>query len=63
MKIAYATTFDAKDVHNWSGTPYYMSRHLEEAGHALSYLGSLKRELPFGFKFKQIFSSITVCDN
>jgi glycosyltransferase involved in cell wall biosynthesis len=56
MKIAYATTFDARDVHNWSGTPFYMSASLAAAGHSLTYLGSLNRKLPFGFKFKQFWS-------
>ncbi len=53
MKIAYATTFDAHDVHNWSGTPFYMSQNLAAAGHELAYIGNLKRKLPFGFKIKQ----------
>jgi len=53
MKIAYATTFDAQDVHNWSGTPFYMSQALQAAGHDLEYIGSLQRQLPFGFKIKQ----------
>lgn len=53
MKIAYATTFDAQDVHNWSGTPFYMSQSFASEGHTLDYIGSLKRKLPFGFKMKQ----------
>lgn len=53
MKIAYATTFDAQDVHNWSGTPFYMSQALTATGNELEYIGGLKRELPFGFKIKQ----------
>lgn len=53
MKIAYATTFDAQDVHNWSGTPFYMSQAFATAGHELQYIGNLKRQLPFGFKIKQ----------
>jgi glycosyltransferase involved in cell wall biosynthesis len=55
MKIAYATTFAAQDVHNWSGTPSYMSKALEASGCEINYLGNLKRELPFGFKSKQIW--------
>jgi len=53
MKIVYATTFDAQDVHNWSGTPFYMSQALITEGNLLAFIGNLKRELPFGFKFKQ----------
>ena len=52
MKIVYATTFDAQDVHNWSGTPFYMSQAFAEKNE-LAYLGRLKRTLPLGFKVKQ----------
>jgi glycosyltransferase involved in cell wall biosynthesis len=53
MKIAYATTFDAHDVHNWSGTPFYMSEAFAREGNELDYIGNLKRQLPAGFKIKQ----------
>lgn len=53
MKIAFTTTFDAMDVHNWSGTPYHMAKALEEAGHDIQYLGRLSRRLPPFFKIKQ----------
>lgn len=56
MKIAYTTTFDAQDVHNWSGTPYHMSCALKEEGVDLQYIGSLKRILPPFFKVKQTLS-------
>lgn len=55
MKIAYTTTFDAQDVHNWSGTPFHMSQALEEAGHQIQYVGNLKRVLPPLFKLKQFY--------
>lgn len=58
MQIAYTTTFDANDVHNWSGTPYHMSRALQQAGMDIQYLGSLKRETPPFFKLKQFFKKI-----
>lgn len=53
MRIAYATTFDATDVKNWSGTPSYMSNSFKQAGDNIDYIGSLKRKLPPLFKFKQ----------
>lgn len=56
MRIAYATTFDARDVHNWSGTPYHMSRAFSEEGIEVEYLGSLKRKLPRFFKAKQAWN-------
>ena len=39
------TTFDAKDVHNWSD-PYHMSKALTDANMQVEYIGSLKRKLP-----------------
>lgn len=53
MKMAYTTVFNALDVHNWSGTPYYMSRAFIEQGFALDYIGSLQRQLPPFFKINQ----------
>ena len=53
MRIAYTTTFNAQDVHNWSGTPYHMSHALEQAGNEIAYIGNLKRQLPPFFKVKQ----------
>ena len=53
MKIAYTTTFDASDVHNWSGTPFHMSQAFADAGVTVDYVGSLARKLPPLFKLKQ----------
>lgn len=58
MRIAYATTFDARDVHNWSGTPYHMSHALSQADMEIDYIGSLKRVLPSGFKLKQLVGKL-----
>jgi glycosyltransferase involved in cell wall biosynthesis len=59
MKIAYATTFDGRDVLNWSGTPYYMSQTLQQEGVQVDYIGSLKRRLPRGFKIKQLWNKFS----
>jgi glycosyltransferase involved in cell wall biosynthesis len=56
MRIAYTTTFDARDVHNWSGTPYHMSHAFSEEGINVNYIGSLKRNLPRFFKVKQVWN-------
>lgn len=53
MRIAYTTTFDAKDLHNWSGTPFYMSNALEAEGMQVNYIGNLQRKLAPFFKTKQ----------
>lgn len=56
MRIAYTTTFDTRDVHNWSGTPFYMSKAFTENGLNVEYIGSLKRRLPPFFKVKQVWN-------
>ena len=53
MRIAYTTTFNAEDAHQWSGTPFHMSRAITEAGIPLDYIGSLKRKLSPFFKIQQ----------
>ena len=58
MKLAYATTFDSRDVINWSGTPYYMSKFFEENGCHIEHIGNLERKLPSGFKIKQFWKDL-----
>lgn len=58
MKIAYATTFSALDVNNWSGTPFYMSRAFQDANHEVHFIGDLKRQLPPLFKVKQTWKQL-----
>lgn len=56
MKIAYVTSPDAKNIKSWSGTPYYMSRSLENLFGELEYIGPLNIKISsrIRFKFKQI---------
>lgn len=61
MKLAIATTFDARDVSNWSGTPYHMANAFEKAGDTVEYIGDLKRKTPPLFKLKQAWKKLT-CD-
>lgn len=42
MKIDYVTTYDATDVHNWSGSGYYIANSLIEQEADLNYIGNLK---------------------
>ncbi|WAL62766.1 glycosyltransferase family 4 protein [Thermocoleostomius sinensis] len=42
MKIAYVTTYNAQDVHQWSGTGYYIARSLSEQSILLDYIGPLQ---------------------
>lgn len=53
MKYAFATTFDSRDVSNWSGTPFHMSSAFEKQGVDIEHIGNLDRQLPPFFKLKQ----------
>src|SRR5437667_7319777 len=41
MRIAYVTTYDARDVSNWSGLGYHIAQSLEREGVDLDYVGPL----------------------
>lgn len=55
MKIAFTTTFDSRDVSNWSGTPFHMANAFQEQGVSIQYFGNLQRKLPAFFKIKQFW--------
>lgn len=55
MKIAFTTTFDSRDVENWSGTPFNMANGFAAQGIEVEHIGNLKRELPPYFKIKQFW--------
>jgi glycosyltransferase involved in cell wall biosynthesis len=42
MKIAFVTEYDAQDINSWSGTSYYMSKALLDAGIEIDFIGDLK---------------------
>lgn len=42
MKMAFVTTYNAKDIKNWSGTAYYMPKALLDAGIEIEFFGDLK---------------------
>lgn len=55
MRIAFATTFDPHNIHNWSGTPYHMAHAMREQGCEIEHVGPLKRKRPFMFKITQTY--------
>lgn len=52
MKIAYVTSYDARDIKSWSGIPYYMSNSLRSLGSQLEYVGPLKVKTSSELMFK-----------
>ncbi|MBD2070607.1 glycosyltransferase family 4 protein [Leptolyngbya sp. FACHB-671] len=45
MKVAYVTTYNAQDVHQWSGLGYYIAQSLTGQAISLDYIGPLKDKL------------------
>src|SRR5258708_14270014 len=41
MKIAYITTYDASDLHNWSGPGYNIARAFTEENAEMEFIGNL----------------------
>jgi len=44
MKIAFVTTYDAKNVTSWSGLPYHLSKYLMKRGIEIEFIGPLKKK-------------------
>jgi glycosyltransferase involved in cell wall biosynthesis len=42
MKMAYVTTYDSSDVHNWSGLGLHMQRALASSGFQITPIGNLR---------------------
>ncbi len=56
MKVIFVTTYDAEDIRNWSGIPYYMGKAFKNAGIEVYFIGNLK-SLPdnyFEFRLKNL---------
>ncbi|MDR0864806.1 MAG: glycosyltransferase family 4 protein [Candidatus Symbiothrix sp.] len=49
LKISYVTPYDASDVHNWSGTGYYIAQALIRQQVQLEYVGNLPFEFESSF--------------
>ena len=58
MKLAFATTFDSRDINKWSGTPLHMVNAFLQQGVSIERIGELKRHLPPFFKMKQIWKKL-----
>lgn len=51
MKVIFVTIYDAGDVRNWSGIPYYLGKSFMDAGIEVHFIGNLK-SLPDNFQFR-----------
>ena len=60
MKISYVTTYDALDIHNWSGLGYSIGKMLVDQNAEIDYIGNLQTQVNLTLKLKrrayQLFS-------
>ncbi len=52
MNISYVTTYNALDIHNWSGLGHYIARSLEDQKATLNYIGNLYAHPGLALKLK-----------
>jgi glycosyltransferase involved in cell wall biosynthesis len=55
MRIAYVTTYDARDPSIWAGTGHYIAQALEAQGIELDYIGPLREPRATWLKAQQFF--------
>jgi len=58
LKIAYITIYDARDINNWSGTGYYISKTVEKYLGDVTYIGNLKTKKFFQHYIKKLWHKI-----
>jgi glycosyltransferase involved in cell wall biosynthesis len=54
LKIAYVTTYDASDVHRWSGLGYFIAKAIENSLGSLDFIGNLETKRFFEYELKRI---------
>jgi glycosyltransferase involved in cell wall biosynthesis len=57
LRIAYITTYDSSDIHNWSGSGTFIRRTLESSGFQIFPIGNLREINSFFYKVKTFFIS------
>ncbi len=58
MKISYVTTYNARDIHSWSGLAYHLAEELECQGSEIEYIGDLTTKYPGILRSKELFYKI-----
>jgi glycosyltransferase involved in cell wall biosynthesis len=51
VKIIFVSTYDARDIRNWSGIPYYLGKAFMDAGMEVHFIGNLRSLPDKYFKF------------
>ncbi|CAG5069899.1 hypothetical protein DYBT9623_02636 [Dyadobacter sp. CECT 9623] len=58
MKISYVTTYNASDIHNWSGLGYMIAKALDNQGNKLDFIGDLQSSPSLEMYFKKLYYKI-----
>ena len=57
MKIAYVTTYDASDVHGWSGLGFHLANALKKERAEMDFIGNLNIRHDRLTRIKKLFYS------
>jgi len=57
MKVIFVTTYDARDIRNWSGLPYYIAKGFLDAGIQVEFVSELNSlsDKYWKFRLKDLF--------
>jgi glycosyltransferase involved in cell wall biosynthesis len=59
--LAFVTYYDARDVRSWSGTPYYLSRALQQQGVSVDFVGPLCEKYILPFRLRSLLQRRLGC--
>lgn len=57
MKLAYISHEDINNINSWSGTPYFISKSLQQGGMIIHPIDKLKRQIPLSLKLTRLFKN------
>jgi glycosyltransferase involved in cell wall biosynthesis len=63
MKITYVTTYDASNIHAWSGSGYHILQALQRSGFQTETIGSLTDKATFFYRIKKVLYSKILSKN
>jgi len=59
MKVSYLTTYDATDVHKWSGLGYFIAKAIKDQGVEIDFVGNLEPQNAPKFYINKILAKLT----
>lgn len=57
-KIAYVTTYDARNVNHWSGIGYYIAKAFMDKAMTVEFIGPLTKYVSLNFKLKEMIGGV-----